>query len=84
VELSLSTVEQDKESYSLALTRSNIKVTAGGLQGMHHGLCTLLQLIWLYRGRPVPQLVIRDRPRFPARGVLLGKELKHCPSFVLI
>jgi hypothetical protein len=50
------------------------------LSGAHYGLCTLLQLLWLYRGRPLPQVLIRDRPRFPVRGILLGKQscFRYC------
>ena len=74
VEVSLHPLAKDHEAYSLALTPASIKLTAGGLPGLHYGLCTLLQLLWLYRGRSLPQVVIRDRPRFSVRGILLGKE----------
>ena len=81
VSVSLSSgQQQEEEAYTLSLTSANIKLTAGGLRGVHCGLVTLLQLLWLYRGRPVPQLVIRDRPRLAARGVLLGR--KGCFSSV--
>ena len=66
-----STGSMGKEEYSLAVTEARTRVLAGGLAGLHHAARTLLQLLWLFRGREVPQLVVQDRPSLAVRGAML-------------
>ena len=66
-----STGSMGREEYSLAVTEARTRVLAGGLAGLHHAARTLLQLLWLFRGREVPQLVVRDRPSLAVRGAML-------------
>ena len=56
-----------RKEYSLAVTEVWTRVLAG----LHHAARTLLQLLWLFRGREVPQLVVRDRPSLAVRGAML-------------
>ena len=70
IEVSLSG-NMASEEYSLAITTSRTRILAGGLSGLHFSCQTLLQLLWLFKAGPVPQVVIRDKPSLAVRGVLL-------------
>ena len=59
------------DEYSLLVTRVRTRVLAGGIPGLHHACQTLLQLLWIYKNEPVPQLQIRDKPSLRVRGVLV-------------
>jgi hexosaminidase len=60
------------ESYTLAVTPAGIALQAEGDIGILRGLETFLQLLAADEtGYYFPAVVIRDRPRFPWRGLLL-------------
>ncbi|MET7400720.1 beta-N-acetylhexosaminidase [Dactylosporangium sp. NPDC005572] len=57
------------EEYRLAVTRDGVALTAGTARGLFAGVQTLRQLLgepWAFAGG-----VVRDRPRFAHRGVML-------------
>ena len=70
IEVSLSG-SMASDEYSLAVTEARTRVLAGGLSGLHFACQTLLQLLWLFKTCPVPQVMIRDKPSLAVRGVLL-------------
>jgi len=59
------------DEYCLLVTRARTRVLSGGIPGLHHACQTLLQLLWIYKNEPVPQLQIRDKPSLRVRGVLV-------------
>lgn len=62
----------DDESYSLAIDSSRIALHAANTVGALRGLETLLQLLQRdATGWFVPAATIRDRPRFPWRGLMI-------------
>ena len=63
--------ELGKEEYSLTITPSMMRVAAGGAPGLHYAIYTLIQLLHLHPGAPLPALDIRDSPALPVRAVLL-------------
>jgi hexosaminidase len=56
------------ESYSLTVGEARIDVAAADAAGASHALHSLASLLRLDRGE-VPQMVVRDRPRFAFRGL---------------
>ena len=62
----------EDESYSLAITKNGIEITANTVFGAQHGLSTLLQLARFDNKHLLFQKVaIDDAPRFPWRGLLI-------------
>jgi hexosaminidase len=62
----------DDERYSLTVADNHIKLDANTALGVLRGMETLLQLVQQTPGTPgfgVPNVVIRDEPRFPWRGL---------------
>ncbi|MCP4755016.1 MAG: family 20 glycosylhydrolase [Proteobacteria bacterium] len=61
----------DDESYILTITTENIRLEAGSPYGVLHGLETFLQLIMPGNNiTTLPVVIIKDKPRFPWRGLL--------------
>lgn len=60
------------ESYNLSINNNSVIIT-GGKAGLFYGLQTLLQLMPVDRASTIqlPQLEIKDKPRFGYRGALL-------------
>src|SRR5215467_2277544 len=62
----------EDESYELTVTDSGAKLNAPTPLGVLHGLQTFLQLVQITpAGFAVPAATIKDRPRFPWRGLLI-------------
>ena len=59
------------ESYCLEIGHSSITIEAGDIRGLNYALTTFQQLILGSKDGTLPQLVIKDRPRFGYRGVML-------------
>src|SRR6267142_2243316 len=74
----------EDESYELAISESGAKLTATNPLGVLHGLETFLQLVeTTTNGFAVPVLTIKDRPRFPWRGLLIDVGRHFIPLQVL-
>src|SRR6267378_1048535 len=74
----------EDESYELAITDSGAKLTAPTPLGILHGLQTFLQLVETTpAGFAVPAVTIKDRPRFPWRGLLIDVGRHFIPLNVL-
>src|ERR1700686_3593245 len=74
----------EDESYELAITDSGAKLTAPTPLGVLHGLQTFLQLVETStNGFAVPVVTIKDQPRFPWRGLLMGVGHHFIPLDVL-
>ncbi|HEY0272897.1 MAG TPA: family 20 glycosylhydrolase [Chitinophaga sp.] len=80
VTLSIAGNKSLRESYRLAVTGKGIRIDAPDTAGLFYGLVTLLQLCKTTmdaRGRSVlPQVVIKDAPRYAWRGFMLD-ESRH-------
>ena len=46
-------------------------MSAGDLRGLHHAVCTLLQLFVLFKEEPLIPVSVWDAPETPVRGILL-------------
>src|SRR6266852_3349075 len=74
----------EDESYELAVTESGAKLTAPNPLGILHGLQTFLQLVAPSPdGFALPAVTIKDRPRFPWRGLLIDVGRHFIPLEVL-
>ena len=74
----------EDESYSLEVTASGAKLTAPTPLGAMHGLQTFLQLVDVSPdGFSAPAVAIRDRPRFPWRGLMIDSARHFIPLDVL-
>src|SRR6266852_2438389 len=74
----------EDESYELAITESGAKLTAPNPLGILHGLQTFLQLVETTpAGFAVPAVTIKDKPRFPWRGLLIDVGRHFIPLDVL-
>ena len=72
------------ESYELLITESGVRLNAPTTLGILHGLQTFLQLVQpTANGFAVPQLTIRDQPRFAWRGLLIDVARHFIPVDVL-
>jgi len=68
------TSDPNPEAYSLVVADSAVLVTASSAAGVFYGTQSLLQLLPVPRPGPsieIPGVVVRDRPRFPYRGMHL-------------
>ena len=59
------------EAYRLNIEKNRIKIEAGDIQGVNHGLASLLQLIMTAKDAQLPVLTIQDKPAFGYRGLML-------------
>lgn len=74
----------EDESYELAVTDSGAKLTAPNPLGILRGLQTFLQLVQISdTGFAAPAVVIKDKPRFPWRGMLIDVSRHFIPLDVL-
>src|SRR2546427_1629567 len=74
----------EDESYELVISESGAKLTAPSPLGVLHGLQTFLQLVETSpNGFAVPVATIKDRPRFPWRGLLIDVGRHFIPLDVL-
>ncbi len=74
----------EDESYSLEIKNSGAELQAGTPLGIMHGLQTYLQLVQVSPdGFSVPAVVIRDKPRFPWRGLMIDVSRHFIPLDVL-
>ena len=74
----------EDESYQLDVTPNGAKLSAATPLGTMHGLRTFLQLVDVSpNGFAVPVLAIRDRPRFPWRGLMIDSARHFMPMEVL-
>ena len=61
--------------YSLTITSPRIRIIVGDAAGLHYACQTLIQLLWIYKQCPLPQINIRDWPDMKVRAVLV--DLAH-------
>jgi hexosaminidase len=74
----------EDESYELVISESGAKLTAPSPLGVLHGLQTFLQLVeTTTNGFATPVVTIKDRPRFPWRGLLIDVGRHFIPLDVL-
>ncbi len=74
----------EDESYSLEITSAGAKLNAATTLGVMRGLQTFLQLAGTTAdGFGVPALMIRDKPRFPWRGLMIDVGRHFIPLDVL-
>ena len=74
----------EDESYELTVTDSSAQLTAPTPLGVLNGLQTFLQLVQITpAGFAVPAVTIKDRPRFPWRGMLIDVSRHFIPLDVL-
>jgi hexosaminidase len=74
----------EDESYVLEVTPGGAKLSAPTPLGTLHGLQTFLQLVDVApEGFSVPALTIRDRPRFPWRGLMIDSVRHFIPLDVI-
>jgi hexosaminidase len=70
----------EEESYHLAISRTDVELTAPNPLGVLRGLQTFLQLVSINeKGFSVPALTIDDAPRFPWRGLLIDSGHRFVP-----
>jgi hexosaminidase len=74
----------EDESYELTVTDSSAQLNAPTTLGVLHGLQTFLQLVQITpTGFAVPAVTIKDRPRFPWRGLMIDTSRHFIPVEVL-
>lgn len=74
----------EDESYQLTITPANVFLSAATGIGALRGLETLLQLLQAgHSGYYFPAVVIKDKPRFPWRGLLIDVSRHFMPLDVL-
>jgi hexosaminidase len=74
----------EDESYSLAISPAGAKLDAATPLGIMRGLQTFLQLVQTTSdGFAVPAIAIRDKPRFPWRGLMIDVGRHFIPLDVL-
>jgi hexosaminidase len=74
----------EDESYELAVSEAGAKLAAPNSLGILHGLQTFLQLVGPSSdGFTLPAVTIKDRPRFPWRGLLIDVGRHFIPLNVL-
>ena len=74
----------DDESYSLDISATGAKLDAVTTLGIMRGLQTFLQLVRTTSdGFAVPAIAIRDKPRFPWRGLMIDVSRHFIPLDVL-
>jgi hexosaminidase len=74
----------EDESYVLEVTPSGANITAPSDLGALHGLQTFLQLVTVSQdGFVAPEVIIKDTPRFPWRGLMIDTARHFIPLEVL-
>ena len=74
----------EDESYTLEVTPSGAELGAPTTLGVMHGLQTFLQLVETTpQGFAVPTVVIKDKPRFPWRGLMIDSGRHFIPVEVI-
>jgi hexosaminidase len=74
----------EDESYTLEVTQSGAELGAPTTLGVMRGLQTFLQLVQVTpQGFAVPTLVIKDKPRFPWRGLMIDSGRHFIPVEVI-
>lgn len=74
----------EDESYQLAITPTEVTLTAPNPLGILHGLQTFLQLVRTTpQGFSVPVVTIDDQPRFPWRGLMIDTSRHFIPIPVI-
>jgi hypothetical protein len=73
------TAPAQPEGYTLAVSKSGIKIVVRDHSGLRPAAATLRQLVREY-GRKIPFLKIRDWPDFPRRGVMLDISRGRVPN----
>ena len=74
----------EDESYVLEVTPEGAKLTAPTPLGTMHGLQTFLQLVSISpEGFVIPAVTIRDKPRFPWRGLMIDCSRHFIPLEVI-
>jgi len=75
----------DDESYSIDISGRQILLKASAETGIIYGLETLLQLVEQEQGQWVlPGLELKDRPRYPWRGLLIDVSRHWIPKEVIL
>ena len=70
----------EDESYHLAVSTTDVELSAPNPLGVLHGLQTFLQLVQINeKGFAVPVVTIDDAPRFPWRGLLIDSGHRFVP-----
>ena len=69
------------ESYDLKVTSSGLVLEANTEFGVMHGLQTIIQLVG---GSFIPQLELKDKPRFPWRGIMIDVSRHWIPKQVIL
>ena len=76
---------KDDESYNLSVTSENITISANSETGILHGLESLLQLPKEMDGKWVlPELKLKDEPRYPWRGLMIDVGRHWIPKDVIL
>ncbi len=74
----------EDESYTLEVSPAGAKLTAPNPLGAMHGLQTFLQLVDVSPGGfAAPAVTIRDKPRFPWRGLMIDSARHFIPLDVI-
>ncbi len=74
----------ENESYDLAVTAQQVRLTAPTVVGALHGFETLLQLLQCSQaGCVLPAVTIHDAPRFPWRGLMIDTSRHFEPIDVI-
>lgn len=75
----------EDESYSLVVNGSSIQLDANSPYGILHGLQSILQLVdTTGNGVRIPEVVIKDHPRFAWRGLMLDVCRHWMPEDVIL
>ncbi|GMQ94670.1 MAG: hypothetical protein BMS9Abin12_2173 [Acidimicrobiia bacterium] len=72
-------VASHEQGYTLKIEPDRIVVNATSVQGLHHGVSTLIQVV-AASGRDLPCLDILDWPDFEVRGVLFDVSRDRVPT----
>ncbi|WNJ21074.1 family 20 glycosylhydrolase [Pontibacter sp. G13] len=76
---------REDESYTLKVTEDGISLSAKRPYGILRGLETLLQLAHVEEEKPyIPEVLIKDQPRFPWRGILIDACRHWIPKKVIL
>lgn len=66
-----TSVNANKESYSIQVTTKEITIKSSNAQGLFYGVQSLLQMIPVSGAPQIPAVSITDEPRFGWRGLML-------------
>jgi len=75
----------DNESYSIKISSTKIVLKASSETGILYGLESLLQLVREENGAwVIPQLILKDQPRYPWRGLMIDACRHWIPKEVIL